>query len=190
MVKPGTTLEIPTLGMQARFLQTGRASGGHMLRIEWTVQPGGGREALAHVHPRDDERFEIKSGQAGYQVGKRVLQARAGDDLLLPRAEPHVHPWNAGSDPLVFIQTITFEKPRIEALERVEAFFETLSVLSKQGKIDRSGKPRNLLQLAVLLRTLQPETYVAGLPIGLQNVMFGGLGWLGGRAGYKTLSSG
>ncbi|MEW6280374.1 MAG: cupin domain-containing protein [Candidatus Eremiobacterota bacterium] len=185
MAQPGTVIENPVLGMKIRFLQTGRASGGHMLKLEYWVRPGGAREMVAHFHPRIAERFEIKAGQGEYRVGKEIKPARAGDDLTLPAGVPHIHPWNTGSEDLHFIQTVTTPKPMVEALERVERVFEFLARLAQEGKTNAQSLPRNPLQMAMVVQALQPETYLVGLPVPAQQVLLGGMAWMGQRMGYK-----
>ena len=43
-----------------------------------------------------------------------------------------------------------------------------------------------MLQLAVLVESTMPATYVASMPIGVQRVLFGTLATLGKAVGYKT----
>jgi hypothetical protein len=62
---------------------------------------------------------------------------------------------------------------------------ETLLHLAQRGQVNRNGLP-NPLQLAVLLRSMQPNTYLAGLPVAVQRAVFGLLA-AGGRAmGYRA----
>lgn len=185
MATPGSSIENPVLGVKIRFLQTGRASAGHMLKMEWTVAPGKGRELIAHFHPEVDERFEIKAGQGQYQVGKEVHYCKAGDDLTLPRATPHIHPWNTGEGELVFVQTVTLQKPDIEGLERAEATFEHLSVMAQKGLVNKQGLPRNPLKLALVLESLQPFAYLAGQPVSMQRAAVGTMAALARKLGHK-----
>ena len=47
----------------------------------------------------------------------------------------------------------------------------------------------NPLQFAVILRDVQPEGYLAGLPIWLQHALVGGLTGIGRLFGYKAYTS-
>ena len=57
--------------------------------------------------------------------------------------------------------------------------------LAQQGKVNRDGLP-NTFQLAVLLRSMQPNTYLAGLPVAVQRPLFGLLAAVGQAAGYRA----
>lgn len=185
MATPGGIIENPVLGVKLRFLQTGRASAGHTIKIEWTIRPGGARELVPHVHPLFDERFEIKAGEAQYQVEQEVHHCKTGDDLTLPKNRGHIHPWNTGSEDLVLIQTINLPKPDIAALERYENTFEALAVMAQKGTVNKQGLPKSPLKLALVLEAFQPYTYLAGKPVALQRVSVGALAALARKLGHR-----
>ena len=62
---------------------------------------------------------------------------------------------------------------------------ETLIRLGQVGKVNRKGLP-NPLQTAVLVRSMMPNTYLAGIPVRVQRVLLSGLAAVGRAAGYKT----
>lgn len=183
---PGAVIENPVLGVRIRYLQTGRASAGHMLKLEWTVRPGGAREILAHFHPDFDERFEIKAGEGQYLVGKEVHHCQKGMDLTLPRGLPHIHPWNtSATEDLVFVQIITLGKPDIAGLERVENLFEALAVMAQKGVVGRDGLPKHPLKKALVLEALQPYAYLAGQPVALQQAGVAAMAGLARKLGHR-----
>jgi len=61
----------------------------------------------------------------------------------------------------------------------------TLFGLAAAGKVNHKGLP-NLLQLAVLIRSTMRATYIAGIPITVQRMVFGGLARVGKAIGYRT----
>ena len=69
------------------------------------------------------------------------------------------------------------------------AYTETFEILiqglATAGRVNAKVLP-NLLQLAVLIETTMPATYLDGLPIPLQRLLFGTLGSFGRLTGYKT----
>jgi hypothetical protein len=48
------------------FLVTGRDTNGELLRIDMRVRPGGFASG-EHIHPRQEERFQIDRGQITYR---------------------------------------------------------------------------------------------------------------------------
>jgi quercetin dioxygenase-like cupin family protein len=68
---------------------TGAQTGGHIGMWLWTTQRGAA--SPLHVHHRDDEQFLLLDGEARFVVGDRVLEARAGDLVFLPRGIPHAY---------------------------------------------------------------------------------------------------
>ena len=66
----------------------------------------------------------------------------------------------------------------------MERYFETVSALAAQGRVDRFGRIKDPLQEAVTLTgTLVPGTWFAGVPIGLQRALLERLAALGRRRG-------
>ncbi len=178
-------IENPVLGMKLCFHHDLEAPPGTRLQIEYWVQPGGAREMVAHFHPRLRESFQVLSGEGSYRLGREILPVAAGQTVELPAGVPHIHPWNTGSEELHFIQTIHSPEPALEAMERVETIFRSLGAMARDRKVNRQGLPRNPLHAAVMIQGLHPESYLEGLPVGLQTVLVGGLAWLGKLLGYR-----
>ena len=53
----------------------------------------------SHLHPHQDERFEVLEGELTAEVGGSTRVLRAGETLEVPRRTPH-RMWNAGSAPV------------------------------------------------------------------------------------------
>jgi quercetin dioxygenase-like cupin family protein len=140
VVQPGDTIENPVTGERIVFLATARETGGEAVVIEAHVQPGG-CVAAAHVHPHQEERFNVVAGTVGFRLGRKRFVAVAGDELTVPAGTPHRF-WNAGDDVARFVCQI---RPALQ----FESLLETMFALARDGKTNRKGMP-GLLHLAVI----------------------------------------
>ena len=108
--------------------------------IETYVQPNG-FVAAAHVHPSQEERFEVLRGTVGFRVGGEKLVAGPGKRLTVPAGTPHKF-WNAGDEVAHFVCEI---RPALQ----FESLLETMFALAADGRTNRKGMP-NPLHLAVI----------------------------------------
>jgi len=137
-----------------------------------------GFAAAEHVHPNQDERFEILAGRFRYRLAGVEREAGPGEVVQIPKGARHVW-WNAGEDDL---STIIEFRPAL----RSEEFFESYFALGKDGKTDpKTGMP-NLLQMAVVLREFEEEIYLAKSSLLVQRVVFGALAFVGRLLGYRV----
>ncbi len=142
MIHAGDTLENKVTGERIVFHKTSRETGGEAVVVECFVQPGG-CVAAAHVHPDQDERFEVLKGSVGFRVGKTKLVAGPGERHLVSAGTPHQF-WNAGDEEAHFVCEV---RPALQ----FEQLIETMFSLAADGKTNRKGMP-NLLRLAVIAR--------------------------------------
>jgi quercetin dioxygenase-like cupin family protein len=142
MIHPGTTIENPVTGERMLFRKTSRETGGEAVVVECFVQPNG-FVAAAHVHPSQEERFEVLRGTIGLRIGREESIARPGDRLTVPAGTPHKF-WNAGEDEAHFVCEV---RPALQ----FEQLLETMFALAADGKTNRKGMP-NPLRLAVIAR--------------------------------------
>src|SRR5215831_11486181 len=82
MIEPGQTLVNAVTGEQLTFLRTAAQTDGEYVLVECVVAPEGA-VASAHVHPIQEERFEIVSGELGLRRGRERLVATAGDVVVV-----------------------------------------------------------------------------------------------------------
>src|SRR6478736_3392523 len=82
MIRAGDSIENPVTGERLVFRQTSNETGGEAVVIETYVQPGG-FVAAAHVHPVQEERFQVLRGTVGFKVGGRKLVAGPGHRLTV-----------------------------------------------------------------------------------------------------------
>lgn len=176
MARTGDTIEHPVTGERIEFLTTAGDTGGESLRMQLLVEPRG-FAAAEHVHPRQEERFEILSGTIRYRVDGVEREAGAGEELVVPKGVPHV--WeNGGAEDLRMILEF---RPAL----RSEEFFESYFGLGQDGKTSpKTGLP-NPLRMAVLLHEFRNEIHLARPPLPVQRIVFGTLALVGRLLGYR-----
>jgi quercetin dioxygenase-like cupin family protein len=140
MIRTGTVIENPVTGERIVFRKTSRDTGGQAVVIETFLQPDA-FVAAAHVHPGQEERFEVLRGVVGFKIGREKIVAGPGRRVTVPAGTPHRF-WNAGDDEAQFVCEI---RPALQ----FESLLETMFALAADGKTNRKGMP-NLLRLAVI----------------------------------------
>jgi quercetin dioxygenase-like cupin family protein len=142
MIQAGQTIEHPVTGERMTFLKTSRETGGEYVLIELELAPGG-HVAAAHVHPYQDETFEILEGRVGFKAGKREFVAVPGATVTVASGTRHKF-WNAGEETARF-------RAEVRPALQFEQLIETMFTLAQEGKVNRKGMP-NPLRLAVIAR--------------------------------------
>jgi quercetin dioxygenase-like cupin family protein len=142
VIRTGDTLENPVTGERMRFLKTSRDTDGAAVVVELTLQPHG-TVAAAHVHPLQVEQFRIMEGTIGFRLGRKRLEARPGDTVVVDRNTAHKF-WNAGDTPARFIAVV---RPALQ----FERLIETMFSLAADGRTNGKGMP-NPLRLAVIAK--------------------------------------
>ncbi len=163
------------------FRKTAQDTHGEVLQFDDILQAGG-LGPPEHIHPHQEERFEVVSGTMGVRVEGREQLLHAGESILVPPWTAHTW-WNAGDDEL---HQVTELRPALQ----METFFETLFGLARDGKLNKQGG-MNLLQISLIVTEFQQ--YVAKPPIPLQKALCAVLRpiarLLGYRARYPQYSS-
>ncbi|WP_421825672.1 cupin domain-containing protein [Larkinella sp.] len=84
-----------------------------------------------HVHPNQDEIFQVQEGEYQFLVGQDKYQLKAGDSIFLPRKVPHA--WTQVS-----------EKGRMTVIlqpaGKLEEFFVTMASLEKEPSNEEIAK--------------------------------------------------
>lgn len=140
MIRTGDTIENPVTGERMTFRKTAADTGGDAVVVEVVVQPNGA-VAAAHVHPSQEERFQVLRGSLGFRVGREKLVAGPGQRITVPAGTAHKF-WNAGDEEAHFICEV---RPALQ----FEQLLETMFALAADGKCNRKGMP-NPLRLAVI----------------------------------------
>ncbi len=148
---------------------------GQLLAGDLFAQPGA-RPAATHVHPHQEERFQVVSGRIRLQVDDEELLLGPGERASVPAGRAHT--WtNVGDDEAQI-------RAEFAPALRTEMFFETFFGLAADGKTNRKGLP-NLLSLAVLMREYDKEMRLARPSAAVQRALFGPLALLGRSLGYR-----
>ena len=88
-----------------------------VLETEWPLP---GRRSAAHLHPAQEERFTVLSGEAAIRVGDgEEVRLREGDSYAVPPGTPHLA-WNPTEGPVRL--RLEF-RPALRWLEFVERLF-------------------------------------------------------------------
>jgi quercetin dioxygenase-like cupin family protein len=78
-----------------------------------------------HLHPDQDEHFEVRSGELTVRVDGEERKLAAGDAIDIPRETVH-QMWNSGAEPATVVwQT----RPAL----RTEQWFRAIDVLNREG---------------------------------------------------------
>jgi mannose-6-phosphate isomerase-like protein (cupin superfamily) len=86
------------------------SAGANFVVAEW--KDGGGPPgpprwiAPLHLHRNDDEAWYVLEGSLCVQVGKDVVEARAGSAVFVPRGTPHTY-WNPGPGLVRYLLVMT-----------------------------------------------------------------------------------
>ena len=142
MIHAGDTIKNPVTGERIVFHQTSRETDGEAVVFETIVGPNG-FVAAAHVHPMQEERFEIVAGTLGLRVGGEEIVASRGETLTIPAGTPHRF-WNSGDEEVRF-------RCEVRPALQFEQLLETMFALAADGRTNKKGMP-NPLRLAVIAR--------------------------------------
>jgi len=157
----GQVLDNPVTGERFVFHATSDDTAGRLLEFDLVVQPHG-RVPGGHVHPGQQESFEVLDGTVKFRKGLRTVVAKPGD-LVVVEAGTYHRFANAGD-------TTAVVRCRVEPAMRMEELFETVAELAVEGRTMRSGMPKPL-DLALFMREFQDEVAPPFMPGLVQAVM-------------------
>jgi len=175
MITTGQTLRNRVTGETLVFRATSADTNGERVVVETFVERGGA-VAAAHVHPTQEERFEVLAGEVEFRLGKRTLVAKPGDRVLVPAGTPHRFR-NVGEETAHFVCEVT---PALG----FEQLIETMFSLADDGKVNRKGMP-NPLRLAVIAKHHFGDVQLPFPPAWLQRLGLALGAPLGRLLGYR-----
>jgi quercetin dioxygenase-like cupin family protein len=158
------------------FLERARDTEGEVLRLRWSAQAGGG--VGEHVHPMQEERFEVQTGRLTFSVNGEITTCPAGESVAVPSGVRHYFA-NREREPVVAILEL---RPAL----RMEEVFESLAGFAREGKARASGLPRNPLLLAVFAQEFRREIRGARPPAPVQRIVLPPLAALGRVLGFRA----
>ena len=138
-----------------------------VVRSRWSGSP---RRPPAHLHPAQDERFEVLDGVLQTEVAGRPRTLEAGDVLEVERGTVH-RMWAEGD---------IVARWETRPAGRTLALFEALDRAQRAGRAQR--KPPPLPTLAAVLRDFDDTFRLAG-PRPLMRTAVAALGALGAKRG-------
>jgi quercetin dioxygenase-like cupin family protein len=158
----------PATGESITVTATAQDGAEDVVRFNWRSAPGG--SITEHLHPHQEERFAITSGEAHFTVAGEHRVAGPGETLVVPIGVPHSE-WNPGS---VTIEGVVQLRPALHTKEMFEAF----AGLGSEGKTTPRGAPKNPLQLGATVWHFRHESRATSPPIWLQNLLLPALATL------------
>lgn len=173
MAYAGQTIENPVSGEKITFIQTAADTDGELLEIELELTPDGAVPG-AHVHPEQEERFEVVEGTMAFRMGIKKIVAGPGDVVTVPAGKVHAFK-NAGEDTAKV-------RVQVRPALAMEELFETTVALAEDGRTTGKGMPRPL-DLALFVREFQREVKAPFPPAPVVRAMLAPLAWMATRKG-------
>ena len=177
MIHQGDVIENEVTGERLVFVKTSQETNGEIVVVEAFVKPTG-FVASAHLHPYQEERFEVLSGEVGFKLDRSRLIAGPGERVTVPAGTPHKF-WNAGDDEAHFVCEV---RPALQ----FERLIDTMFSLAADGKTNRKGMP-NPLRLAVIARAHYDDVRLPFPPEWMQRMGLALGAPLGRLLGYQTV---
>lgn len=182
MIKQGDRIINTRTGQIMVFLKTGEETNGQVLQIDCISPPSAVKEP-EHIHPYQENRFEIISGSCHFSIKGKEQVVGPGQSISIPPRVRH-HFWNSGDTDAHYIQEF---KPALN----IAGFFDTFFALSRDGKLNNKGIP-NILHASVIMLKYKNEIRVTSPPWFIQYISylllfpFGIL--MGYRPEYKSIN--
>ena len=177
MARAGDELVNPVTGLRTVFRETARTTSDELLQVDWIGRPGW-TTGPDHVHPRQEERFEVLCGTLGLRADGVERDLGPGDVIVVWAGMPHAA-WNAGDDE---VHVLVDFRPAL----RTETAFVTLAGLARDGRTTSAGVPRDPLRLAVVLREFEDEIVFVRPPAVVQRAILRPLAAIGRLLGYRA----
>jgi quercetin dioxygenase-like cupin family protein len=175
MAGAGQTLVNPASGERITFRMTSAETAGELVAIDLELPPGGRVPGGLHVHPLQEERFEVVRGTMRFRLRRRRVVAGPGDVVLVPAGRPHDFANVGDEDALVRVE--------IRPALKMEQLFETAVGLAESGRTMLGGIPKPL-DLALFTRAFEQEVRRAFPPLWVQRLTLAPLRWIALRRGY------
>jgi quercetin dioxygenase-like cupin family protein len=158
------------------FLDRAADTAGEVLRLRWSGRAGG--RVGEHIHPLQEERFEVVDGVLTVSIEGRGLTCAKGEAITVPPGKRHSFA-NRTSAPVTAILEI---RPAL----RMEEVFESLAAFAREGRAGPDGLPRNPLLLGVFAHEFKDEIRGVRPPYALQRALLPALAALGRWRGHRA----
>ncbi len=174
MAYAGQTLENPVSGEKITFIQTAADTDGELLEIELELSPDGAVPG-AHIHPEQEERFEVVEGTMAFRMGLKKIVAGPGEVVTVPAGKVHSVK-NAGEDTAKV-------RVQVRPALAMEQLFETTVALAEDGRTTSKGMPKPL-DLALFVREYRREVKAPFPPAPIVRALLAPLAWMATRKGH------
>jgi mannose-6-phosphate isomerase-like protein (cupin superfamily) len=176
MIKQGDKIVNARTGQVMFFLKTGAETNGTLLQIDCISPPSTFKEP-EHIHPFQENKFEITSGYCNFSVDGKEQVVGPGQFISIPPNVRH-HFWNARDIDTHYIQEF---RPALD----IAGFFETFFALSRDGKLNGNGIPNLFLGSLTMLK-YKNEIRVTTPPWAIQYLTYIILAPLGKLMGFQA----
>jgi mannose-6-phosphate isomerase-like protein (cupin superfamily) len=180
MAYRGQILDNPVSGERIVFRKTSADTGGELLEIDLELAPDG-HVPGKHVHPVQEERFEVISGTMKFKMGRKTVIAEAGEVVTVPAGVSHK--FENGGDETAHVRV------QVRPALKMEQLFETAVALANEGRTTSKGMPKPL-DLALFVREYADEVQGAFPPAWVQQATMAPLAWVARRRGYAERYAG
>jgi quercetin dioxygenase-like cupin family protein len=174
MAYAGQTIENPVSGEKITFIRTAADTDGELLEIELELTADGAVPG-AHLHPEQEERFEVREGTMAFRMGLKRIVAGPGEVVTVPAGKVHAFK-NAGDETAKV-------RVQVRPALAMEQLFETTVALAEDGRTTAKGMPRPL-DLALFVREFQREVRAPFPPAPVVRAMLAPLAWVATRRGH------
>ena len=169
------------------ILDTGAKENGSGFKVRITCEALAPPDTRLHVHTNCNETFEILEGRAHYRLGTKEAVAEAGETLQFPKGTPHVHPWAAGGDRMIYTHSGEFDDRNPGNFQDIwGATFTTFGLSKTPSQLRWDGIPYSVLQGAAIARTFGLHgAYDCALPVWAGRIANATLGTFANLMGFQ-----
>jgi mannose-6-phosphate isomerase-like protein (cupin superfamily) len=174
-VRPENVLEFPAdVGLKFIIMKSAADTAGEYVEIEGTMLAHSDGPPI-HIHPHQEETYQVVSGTADIFLNGRWHQVHAGESLTVPRGAPHTIKNEHDED----VRAMNWHRPAM----RFEDFSRTFHRLATSGRI-KSLPPKDLSSLiyAAMLFIEYEDTQIVVKP---PPFILRLLAFVGRRLGYR-----
>lgn len=176
MIKQGDKIINARTGQFMVFLKTGAETNGQVLQIDCFSPPSAAKEP-EHVHPLQENRFEMISGSCHFSVAGKEQVIGPGQSINIPSNTKHRF-WNTGEGEAHYIQEF---RPALN----IAGFFDTFFALSRDKKLNEKGIP-NFFHASVIMLKYKNEIRVTSPPWPIQYFTYILLAPIGKLMGFHS----
>lgn len=157
-------------GLTATITTPAEVTDGAYVVMDVIAEPGS--RTTIHMHPEQDETYEVLEGTLDVLHDGRWNQVSTGETFTVPTGDLHGFR-NTGSDSVRFVNT---HRPALQ----FQTHLETLDQLVRDGKIKGINDPKSLAYMCVSATTYRPDRSVRP-----PQRLVDAIGWIGRRLGIR-----